>query len=469
MDNTILIIAFLIFLPIFVVLLYNTYQEKQYRDSVRAQFGHADKDALLESYTQSVHDGMRQEEAEKALLKPALREYSIGKTAKAEPVAPSVADSAEQAESSSAKEQAAEPEQESAPKADAFPEAPVEAKPERSAKKRATILDSFMPSSGEQAPSKSILQTEVAADNSATNQFAFQKVAQNLPSRAPSNLVDSKLLLDLPDLAKQELPWFDSRFDYLAYVSLAEPQELHAMPRLSSRHRFRLAGCTMDDRFQIAEPIPSVYYQGFVIGLQAISRNGLATIEELEQFGEQVNAFAEKMNGGILLTDIDTFLNIARPLDELCARVDQTIAIHLVSRGNISGTELRAAVEQQKFELSHDGRFHYNNSRGEPLFSIITLDNSPFTSTLLSAQNYRGFSLLFDVTHIPDGEKNFNRFMDIAVKLSSTLSLDLVNDNLEELSTEWLKDIRSYVIARQDEMKQVGIEPGSELAQRLFS
>ena len=77
--------------------------------------------------------------------------------------------------------------------------------------------------------------------------------------------------------------------------------------------------------------------------------------------------------------------------------------------------------------------------------------------------------MLFDAPHIPDGEKNFNRFMDIAVKLSSMLGLDLVNDKLEELSTQWLKEVRRYVVERQDEMKQVGIEPGGELAQRLFS
>lgn len=413
-TNTILIIAILVFAPVFGVLLYNTYQEKKYRDSIRAQFGHADKDALLESHTHSVRDGQAapaDDEAPAPRLQPAF--VRPGQTA--EPA-------------------------EDTPAAEPTP-APAD------------------------TPAEPVLQAEPAAEAPA---FNFQPVPTPAPSQtqAPAK---RKLLLDLQDLSKQQLPWFDSRFDYLCYISLKEPQELHAMPRLSSRHRFRIAGCTMDDRFQIAEPIPSVYYQGFVIGLQAISRNGLASIAELEQFGEQANAFAEKMDGGLLLTDIDAFLEIARPLDELCARVDQTIAIHLVSRNNVSGVELRNAVERQGFELSHDGMFYLSDSKGEPLFAISTLDNSAFTATLLSSQSYRGISMLFDAPHIPDGEKNFNRFMDIAVKLSSMLGLDLVNDKLEELSTQWLKEIRSYVVARQSEMKQVGIEPGSELAKRLFS
>lgn len=409
--NMLLIIAILVFIPVFGVLLYNTYQEKKYRDSIRAQFGHADKDALLESHTHSVRDGQTSHTADNETaprLQPALAHTSA---------------------------------------ADKLPGTAVAEEPIHS------------------EPAEPVLQAEVATDTPA---FHFQTV----PAAAPSQTKEPakhKLLIDLQDLAKQQLPWFDSRFDYLCYISLKEPQELHTMPRLSSRHRFRIAGCTMDDRFQLAEPIPSVYYQGFVIGLQAISRNGLASIAELEQFGEQANAFAEKMDGGLLLTDIDTFLDIARPLDELCARVDQTIAIHLVSRNNVSGVELRNAVERQGFELSHDGMFYLNDNKGEPLFAISTLDNSAFTATLLSTQSYRGISMLFDAPHIPDGEKNFNRFMDIAVKLSSMLGLDLVNDKLEELSTQWLKEIRSYVVARQSEMKQVGIEPGSELAKRLFS
>ena len=59
--------------------------------------------------------------------------------------------------------------------------------------------------------------------------------------------------------------------------------------------------------------------------------------------------------------------------------------------------------------------------------------------------------------------------MDLTVRFSSELGLDLVNDKLEELSMEWLKDIGRYVNARQEEMRKVGIEPGGELAQRLFS
>ena len=434
-DITLIILVFCAAV-ILGVIVYNMYQENKYRQQVREQFGHADKDALLGSKTDFVRDGkpLGGEAAEPVRTKDVSRPSQKAEEAEAiaQPAAPQAAKNDLFAEKVAAA-------------AAAKPDAAIEVEE-----------DDFV---------EPVLQPEAEKGEEA---FAFERVDAPAPSQTRLQ-GKQKTLLHLNDLTKLELPWFDPRFDYMAYIALSEAQELHAIPRLSSRHRFQIAGCTMDDRFQIAEPIPSVYYQGFVIGLQAVSRNGLATTQELEQFGEQVNSFAEKMNASLLLTDVETFLNVARPLDELCARVDQTIAMHLVSRGSISGTELRAAVENLGFELGVDGAFRLPNEEGEPLFTLVTLDNTPFTASLLSSQAYRGFSMLFDITHVPAGEKQFNRFMDLAVKLSSTLSLDLVNDKLEELSTQWLKEVRRYVVERQGEMKQVDIEPGSELAQRLFS
>ncbi len=445
MSETIYIIATLVLLAIVAMVVFNMYQESKYRQQMRQQFGHSDKDALLNSNTESVRDGKTAAKTEAAAETKPLRQKDISQ---AEAVVTGSDDTAT---------------------AQAAPKTPKELFAAKLAAAAATKPDVQIDMEDEEGVAAEYAERVLKPEpKTAPNAFKLKEV--DAPPLSQTKLQGKgKLLMDLKDVAKLELPWFDPRFDYMSYISLREPQELHTIPRLSSRHRFQIVGCTMDDRFQIAEPIPSVYYQGFIIGLQAVSRSGLATTQELEQFGEQVNGFAEKMNGGLLLTDVKTFLDVARPLDELCARVDQTIAIHLVSRANVSGTELRTAVEMLGFELGHDGSFHLPNEQGQPLFSIVTLDNTPFTPSLLASQAYRGFSMLYDIPHVPAGEKNFNRFMDLAVKLSSALGLDLVNDKLEELSTQWLKDVRSYVIARQGEMQKVGIEPGEELSRRLFS
>ena len=433
MSDSVLIALVLGAAVILVVLAYNIYQESKYRKQLRDQFGHANKDALLDSTVNSVRDG------------DPIAAVPVAEVTPAQAIKPVVTESAADTESITEQVQSETSAAETVSAGQTVGEQEI------------TEQDG--------APSQPILPTGMGA---AQQKDFFTHTSSQLLSRTvPAK--GRKTLLDVHDMSKQPLPWFDVRFDYLAYLALYEPKELHAMPRLSSRSRFRLVGCTMDDRYQIAEPIPSVNYQGFVVGLQAISRNGLVTKEVLMQFAEQANKFAEQMDGLLLLTDMDAFLSIAQPLDDLCARVDQTIAIHLVSRSNVSGMELRSSVEKLGFELAHDGAFYFNDTSGEPLFSIVTLDNSAFTTTLLANQNYRGFSMLFDIVHIPNGEKCFDQFMDMAVKLSSQLGLDLVNDKVEELSTEWLREVRRYVIDRQKEMKRVEIIPGGELAKRLFS
>ena len=408
---------------ILAVIAYNMYQENQYRKQVREQFGHSDKDALLNSKTSHVRDG--KESGGKGLF--------VKKANKAQEAA--LRNLQEQDEIFAAKAKLAKP---SAIKTDV----------------ELAMEDDFT--------DEPVQHTVIGLNNEITTQAASDEPI-NLPSAANQPLVS------LDELSQVELPWFDPRFDYLAYIALSEAQELHALPRLSNRHRFQILGCTMDDRFPVAEPIPSVYYQGFVVGLQAVSRNGLATQEELQQFNQQVDTFAQLMGGKVLHTDLAAFTEVAQALDTFCARVDQTIAIHLVSHSNISGVELRASVENLGFVLGEDGAFHYTGQTGSPMFAIHSLTGDAFTNALLDNQSYKGFSMLLDIPHAPAGEKTFDLFMDLAVRLSGQLGLDLVNDKMEEVSTQWLKDIRNYVLARQEEMVKVGIKPGSKQALRLFS
>ena len=408
---------------ILAVIAYNMYQENQYRKQVREQFGHSDKDALLNSKTSHVRDG--KESGGKGLF--------VKKANKAQEAA--LRNLQEQDEIFAAKAKLAKP---STIKTDV----------------ELAIEDDFT--------DEPVQHTVIGLNNEITTQAASDEPV-NLPSAANQPLVS------LDELSQVELPWFDPRFDYLAYIALSEAQELHALPRLSNRHRFQIIGCTMDDRFQVAEPIPSVYYQGFVVGLQAVSRNGLATQEELQQFNQQVDTFAQLMGGKVLHTDLAAFTEVAQALDTFCARVDQTIAIHLVSHSNISGVELRASVENLGFVLGEDGAFHYTGQTGSPMFAIHSLTGDAFTNALLDNQSYKGFSMLLDIPHAPAGEKTFDLFMDLAVRLSGQLGLDLVNDKMEEVSTQWLKDVRNYVLARQEEMVKVGIKPGSKQALRLFS
>lgn len=397
MNASVLMILLVAAIVILAVLVYNMYQENEYRKKIRHQFGNADRDALMDSHVGEVRD------AEGGMLNPLKKKNPP--------------------------------------------------QPEESQREIDTPL-----------PNQEWIEEDIISEQpEEVQEYTFAETTlKSIPQK------EGPLLMDLQDLSRLDLPWFNRHFDYLAYISLREAKELNAVPRLSDHRHVTLAGCTSDGRFQLAEPIPNVYYQAFVIGLQAIGRLPLAGTPELEDFGERVGGFAENMNGHLWLTKVKDFLDVARPLDEVCARIDQIIAIHLISRNMIAGTDLRLAAETLGFVLSYDGHFCYPSAQN-PLFLLTDIKETPFTATLLSSQKYKGISMLFDITKVPQGEKNFNKFMDLSVKLSSALSLDLVDDQMNELSTQSLHSIGDYIHERHHEMKEIGITPGSDLAKRIFS
>lgn len=425
MNSIFLIIIVVLLAVLLAVVAYNMYQENQYRQKIRHQFGHADQDALMNSQSALVRDG-------KTLFGKKRFSY-VSDTTQPETASQTT-------ESDSAVSE--------------------------------VVPDVMLPESLSEVQPFQLVEDDVD-DATVFHEVPDEEcetpheIVEMLPENTQTNMREP--LFDLNDLQRNDLLWFDKRFDFMAYVSLFAPKELHAIPRLSGRHRFQIIGCTMDGRFQAAEPIPGIAYQAFVIGLQAISRRGLAEKEELEHFSHQVQQFAQKMDGVVHTSDVAEFLKIAQPLDELCARVDQTIAIHLVSRATVLGTEVRNTLQKLGFVLLNDGTFALSDAHGDPKYVIAALDGSAFTEALLSSQPYKGFSMLFDLTRVPHAEESFNEFMTLAVRLSGELGLDLVDNQVQQLSTEWLKEVRTYVGARQAEMLKIGIEPNSELAKRLFS
>lgn len=394
---------------------YNVYQEIQFRKKIRAQFGGSQEDVLLNIAKNQVRDP-----DEQTLLKPAF--VTTNEELKQ-----------------------------------------IHDEPEGVA--AYSISEEFNSYEDEFSLEENILEQE---EQEPAQAFIFEEIEVEALTQTQES-AKQKLLLNLDQMSQIDLSWFDKRFDYLAYLSLPFAQELSRLPRLSNRRRFHIVGCTLDGRYQEAEAIPGVLYQGFVVGLQAIDRNGLTSTAEIEQFADNVNRFAQQLQAGLYLTDVKTFLDQARPLDELCEEVDKVIAIHLISPTSVSGVELRAAIEEAGFRLQPDGSFCFGEEDEVSLFSIVSLDNTPFTSPLLSKQAYRGFSILFDVALVPEGEKSFNYFMSLAVKLSNKLHLDLVDDQKHELSTSRLKDIRNFVVEQQQKLLKHDIEPGQKLASRLFS
>ena len=90
MNDSVWIVLALGAAVILAVLVYNMYQENQYRKQVREQFGHANKDALLDSEIHSVRDG----QSATATATPAITPKPVRETNLADLTPPTAADAA---------------------------------------------------------------------------------------------------------------------------------------------------------------------------------------------------------------------------------------------------------------------------------------------------------------------------------------------------------------------------------------
>jgi hypothetical protein len=159
--------------------------------------------------------------------------------------------------------------------------------------------------------------------------------------------------------------------------------------------------------------------------LQMVSRSGVVPEAELAEFRTQVERLAAAHGASVSAPPIREALEAAQALDRACADVDVQIALHVLGPG-----------------------------RAE-------LDEAPFAVT----RRADGLTLLLDVPRTPDLVKTYGAMVSAARRLGGRV----VDDNGNALDERALAAIGVEVEGLRGRLAQLGIEPGSPLALRLFS
>ena len=159
--------------------------------------------------------------------------------------------------------------------------------------------------------------------------------------------------------------------------------------------------------------------------LQMVSRNGVISEAELVEFRSQVEAIAAAHGASVSAPPTRAALDAAQALDRACADVDVQIALHVLGAAETS-------------------------SRSEG-FSI--------------GKRPDGVTLLLDVPRTPNLAATYAAMVEAARRLGGRL----VDDNGNALDERALAAIGVEVESRRARLGEIGIEPGSPLALRLFS
>lgn len=164
--------------------------------------------------------------------------------------------------------------------------------------------------------------------------------------------------------------------------------------------------------------------------LQMVSRSGVVSEAELLEFRSQVESIAAAHGASVSAPEMLEALAAAQELDRACVEVDIQIALHVL---------------------------------GAPQGGVP--QGAPFQS----APRADGVTLLLDVPRTPELEKSYEAMVRAARDLAAAHGGRLVDDNGKPLDERALAAIRAELEAVRSRLAELGIEPGSPLALRVFS
>lgn len=159
--------------------------------------------------------------------------------------------------------------------------------------------------------------------------------------------------------------------------------------------------------------------------LQMVSRSGVISEAELLEFRSQVETIAAAHGATVSAPEMRQALEAARALDRACAEVDVQIALHVLGASAAQG------------------------------------DDQPFQV----APRADGTTFLLDVPRTPDLARSYAAMVRAAQQLGGRL----VDDNGNALDERALAAIGVEVEAIGARLGEMGLEPGSPPALRLFS
>ena len=216
-----------------------------------------------------------------------------------------------------------------------------------------------------------------------------------------------------PQATTKPAPPADPRVDYVVEV------------RGTSAGAIRPGWPALQRRFSRRATLTEAGGKSAYAALQMVSRTGVVSEGDLVEFRTQVETLAAAHGGQVSAPPMREALAAAQALDRVCVDVDVQIALHVLGPAETS--------------IRHEG------------FSV--------------GQRADGVTLVLDVPRTPDLSRTYAVMVEAARRLGGRV----VDDNGNSLDERALAAIGVEVESLHGRLTEMGVEPGSPLALRLFS
>src|SRR5262245_7533087 len=239
--------------------------------------------------------------------------------------------------------------------------------------------------------------------------------ADVLLSEAPARIEPTEAPRTAPVLTpvtKEEAARPDSRVDYIADLSFAQPVGAASLQEpwraIERRHARRVLVAGGQDG------------RGWQAALQLVSRDGPVSEADLIEFRSALDALAAAHGGSVSAPEMRAAVDAARQLDEVCSETDIQVVMHLTG-GPFAGTKIRAAAEASGLALEPDGRFALRDDDGRLLYTLGARDGAPFTADGMRTASPSDLTLALDVARAPETRRTFESMTRLGHQLVSVL------------------------------------------------
>ncbi|CAG0967409.1 hypothetical protein MTYP_01069 [Methylophilaceae bacterium] len=205
--------------------------------------------------------------------------------------------------------------------------------------------------------------------------------------------------------------------------------------------------------------------------IQLADRSGFVSRNALNRFQHEVERVALKLGAQVEWQKNGDAWHYASELDQFCIQVDKMVGFHLVQgeNGPFTGTKFRGLAEANGMTLGEDGAFHSLNEQGYRLYSVVNVDNNPFSLEMLRTSVIHGVTFQLDIPRVTSCLEAFNQMVLTARQMENSLGAVLVDDNQRPIGETQIEKIRHQLKVIHAKMVTRGIIPGSPIALRLFS
>lgn len=191
------------------------------------------------------------------------------------------------------------------------------------------------------------------------------------------------------------------------------------------------------------------------IGVLLATRAGPLHAMEYSEWQTTLDRLARELAAALDIPSMTDVLSRARSLDHQCAAVDAQLTVSVSTPDVLSAGAIQSAAELLGLE-----------SRGESRYAMGPLHHQRFV--VFPGDGGGRLTFLLDLPRTASPVEAFQSMVEVAEQMAERLSGALTDEAGRPLSEQSLARIAQQVEERVSEFEQMGLTPGSQVAQRLF-